>query len=240
MVMRNTRTLTALLQVLALAVLAIAAEPSRATALTLDFNGPGSGSFQYGAYSEDGFRVYSMLLPTATGPAGTAFYQGHYDRECGIATTAPSECGNTTPFAPNYDGTQWLGTDPGSLRYFDAGSSLLSAGNDHSLIPRIRIDRSGDLFSLLDFVNVRGGYALTSSAGGYIAPSINPANFGQQVLLAGNLWSNISWLELTPLTDIGAPVGFDNLNMNVPEPAPLALFLLALVGLGALRRRLVR
>jgi PEP-CTERM motif len=238
--MRNTRTLTALLQVLALAVLATVSQPSRATALSLDFNGPGAGAFQYGPYLEDGFRIQSLLVPTALGPAGTAFYQGHYDRECGIATTAPSECGNTTPFAPNYDGTPWLGTDPGSLQYFDANGTLLSAGNDHSLIPRIRIDRSGELFSLLDFVNVRGGYALTSSNGGFIAPSINPANLGQLVFLAGNQWSNISWLELTPITDIGAPVGFDNLNMNIPEPAPLALFALALAGLGAMRRRLVR
>jgi hypothetical protein len=238
--MRNTRTLTALLQVLALGVLATVSQSSGATALTLDFNGPGSGSFQFDPYLEDGFRIQSLLVPTAAGPAGTAFYQGHYDRECGIAMTAPSECGHTTPFAPHYDGTQWLGTDPGSLRYFDANGSLLSAGNDHALIPRIRIDRSGELFSLLDFVNVRGGYALTSSNGGFIAPSINPANFGQLVFLAGNQWANISWLELTPLTDIGAPVGFDNLNMNIPEPAPLALFVLALTGLGALRRRLVR
>jgi hypothetical protein len=234
--MRNTRTLSVLLQVLALTVLATVSQPSLATALTLDFNGPGAGSFQYGSYFEDGFRIHSLLIPTATGPAGTAFYQGHYDRDCGIATTAPSECGKTTPFAPFYDGTPWLGSDPGTARYFDADGNFLTAANRFD-VPHIRIDRSGELFSLLDFVNVRGGYSLTSSAGGFVAIG---GGLGQSVVLSGDLWSNISWLELTPTINIGVPVGFDNLNMNIPEPASLALFVLALAGLGAMRRRRVR
>jgi hypothetical protein len=231
--MRNTRTLTALLQVLVLAVLAGVSQTSGAIALTLDFNGPGSGTFQYAPYFEDGFRVQTLLVPTATGPAGSAFYQGHMDRECGIGFTDASQCGLTTAFAPLYDGTPWLGTDPGTARYFDADGNFLTATNLGS-VPHLRIDRSGELFSLLDFVNVRGGYTLTSSAGGLVAIG---GGLGQSVVLSGDLWSNISWLELTPTINIGVPVGFDNLNFNVPEPASLALFVLALAGLGLMRRR---
>lgn len=189
--MHKAKLLTASLQVVTLILLAASCEPSRANILTVDFNGPGTGTFLYSPYYEDGFRIYSLLIQaermvfTDNGLVSSASYQGHYDRDCGIGTTEPSQCGKTTSFAPYYDGTPWLGSDPGTARYFDADGNFLIAANGFD-VPRIRIDRFGELFSALDFISVRGGYALTSSSGGYIAPPLSTASLGQPVFLRAN------------------------------------------------------
>ena len=205
---------------------------THATVITLDFNGPGAGTFQYDPYYEKGFEVTSLLVETATG-----FYQAHYDRECGIATTSPDACGVTSPLTGDYDGTPFLASEYGSSRFFDPDGNFLLAAC--CAMPRIRIDAFGALFTPLDFLNVRSGYSLTSSKGGSFADYLP---IGTLVSLSGDLWTDIAWIDLTVAPDIvsrcpGVPCGIDNLRMKVPEPSPLSMVPAIVIGIILSRRR---
>ena len=209
-----------------LAMLLGASVQGHAGEITLDFNSVGSHEFVYTPYLEDGFRVFSQVFQSPGNP--DISLQGHYDLECGLnLVCAP------TPIVPGYDGTPWLGTDATSCHVFDSSGNQLPGST--FCAPEIRIDSFGALFTPIDMLNLRGGWQLSSSKGGFI----EVGGLGGIVALTGDLRSSVSWIQLSqlPAQTSGVPAGFDNLRLQIPEPGTLALFCMGLTALLLVRWR---
>jgi len=97
----------------------------------------------------------------------------------------------------------------------------VAVGSAGFCTPDIRIDRFGETFTALSFVNVQFGYKLTSSKGGI-------ATVHEGIVdLTGDAWTNVEWLSLTTTTLDGFPQGFDDLVVQYAVTEPYALLLLA-------------
>ena len=197
-----------------------------ASLIILDFNIPGRDYFRYDPYFEDGFRVSSVVQPLLSQPG--VFFQQHYDLECALGGSPT--CGVLYDFLPEYDGTSWLGTDSTSCRLLDESENVVGFGSLCGK-PRIRIDYAGGLFTPIDLLSMTGGVHLASSKGGALLLSTRGV-----VAFTGDVWSDIEWLELSVSQLEGAPMGFDDLRVRVPEPGPLLLLVTGLLSIALSRR----
>lgn len=125
------------------------------------------------------------------------------------------------------DGSVWMGFDNG--------------GGCGPELAELRLHMFGQEFDILSLDVIFGEYTIMSSNGGvFDACSIGPScsGLGNNVL-SGPEWIGVSWITFTAQSNLGEPVGFDNVQLNViSSPATVLLVLGAVVGMTiAFRRR---
>jgi hypothetical protein len=76
---------------------------------------------------------------------------------------------------------------------------------------------------------------LHSSKGGFV--SFAEETGATEMFFTGDEWRNITWLVLANNWAASPAHGASNFVVSIPEPAPLTLIGIALVGLVSLRRR---
>jgi hypothetical protein len=107
------------------------------------------------------------------------------------------------------------------------------------------VDFFGKPFSLISLLPAQGspceGCAghfhmdLHSSKGGFVSFSDETEMF-----FTGDEWRNITWLVIANNFADSPATGADSFVVSIPEPAPLTLIGIALVGLALMRRRAMR
>jgi len=214
--------------VLLVVALLVFAAPCRAGLVMLDFNS-GSGEYHFDPYYEGGLRAWGPMIANGDG----TYRKNHYDLDCGLYAPSPVICPQSPkPEAPAYDGSVWIGTDVTRCEQVEADGTFIGPITVGSGLPcdgKIRIDRFGVPFSAVDVVFMAS--TLTSSKGG-----VASGGWGQRVALAGDLWRDIEWLEITGKNG-GAPGGIDNLVLQVDEPYLPALVALMIGCAAVLQRR---
>ena len=188
-------------------------QPSRAAVVVLDFEDTAGMTISTSNYLNQGFR----LSPNCH-IDGRGGYPGNESRWIGF-----DAAGCDTNFNSDFLGPPEL-RGPIPLPYYGARGALW-------------MDFSGSSFSLRSIeIKDFGGWTVTSSRGGFFDsagipnsvfnpdPSA-PINSDLVINFHGSEWNHIEWLLF--FGGSGAPMGFDNLVLSVPEPST---FFLLLVG----------
>jgi hypothetical protein len=141
--------------------------------------------------------------------------------------------------------TNWLGFDPGaSCTGAGQNAAYLGAGKAGNSVANLYVALDGggtfDMksFNFMSIDPDSFGFTLTSSKGG-IGNYSYSGGIGTLYDFSGADWSGLDWLIFST-GFIGAPVGFDNLTLDVnsvPEPTSTALFGLALTAMAIVRQR---
>jgi hypothetical protein len=141
--------------------------------------------------------------------------------------------------------TNWLGFDPGaSCTGAGQNAAYLGAGKAGNSVANLYVALDGggtfDMksFNFMSIDPDSFGFTLTSSKGG-IGNYSYAGGIGTLYGFSGADWSGLDWLIFST-GSIGAPVGFDNLTLDVnsvPEPTSTALFGLALTAMAIVRQR---
>jgi len=168
-------------------------------------------------YEEDGYRVDFIdggngeYVGVYYGPAMTDVAHGHM---------APSHGDLTEIRVSKIDGT------PFALESFVLTSNTIVGGGSPDGTEQTYINAS------MTGAGISYSQLLPPEAWGDNAPSLNP------LITLGSEFSNVMWASITVASEVYC-IGIDNLTVNdaqvIPEPATLSL--LALGGLGLLRRR---
>jgi hypothetical protein len=192
--------------------------PTWAKIVTLNFDSgtPSGGPHLTQPYFEDGFQI----IKTSTG--------GHYDL---VTPDDPfsGSCPPTPPACAAMDGTQFFGSD-----------------DEPPLKTTFLLDQFGGVFSPISFVwlDLFPGanrpafvppFIMTSSKGGTLSSgAVVPVDTRSgNFTFAGGDWRDIQWIAFSNMDNFtGRPAGFDNFQIQVPEPNSLALFAGALFLLG--------
>ena len=146
-------------------------------------------------------------------------------------------------------GSQWIGIDGSNCR---AGGLINPQflGPDEYIRthvpdapPVLWLDHAGQPFSLHSLDLVSADYTILSSKGGSArvrgGPGFVPPIPQTHFEFDAPEWTGVTWLVFILNNDFGAPQGFDNLALSVPEPGTRGLLAVAL-GCLALRHHLRR
>lgn len=141
-----------------------------------------------------------------------------------------------------FAGSQWMGFDGSTCGYNFNSNYLRPAGPlGYGAGPEIWMDYSGRPFSLESiFLNSTAVTIHSSKGGVYRLPVdlIGP----RVVSFSGGDWQGIQWIlfEQWGGADAGAPQGFDQMVLRVPEPGTAALLALGFIAVSVARRRMLQ
>ena len=202
-------------QAFAAILFALALDTSNAAIVTADFEDlSGQGAIITSNYSTQGVR----FSPS-----------GHFD----VREALMDNAWNSTWFG--FDGS---GGCPFVFNSDFLGPPEYSVSSGSGNCGLVWVDYSNRPFSLLSLDVVIGNWSVTSSNGGFAQALVGTLEDPfPRMTFEGPEWTGIKWLLFDARRN-GAPVGFDNFTIRVPEPGTLALMSLGLLGLGFARRRL--
>lgn len=223
-------------------VMAGATVPATAALITLDWGTSkpepgeqGGSSYHFGQGGEKGFHWRNTVEKD---PDGSGYVEGHWD----IGWCGDVGLCHPDPELPplDYDGSNFLGTDPSKCRRVEEDGTPIGPINDRGYpigedneVPvcgtPLKLSRGGLPFDVVSFIALGSG--IYSSKGGY-AEGV----FGELFYLDGDLWKGVDWIVIEGC-GCGAPAGIDDLTLQIPEPAIAALLgAMGLVGVFSRRR----